>query len=268
MSKTGGFNRTLKIAIGIADVIIYHLTFVISFYIRYKGTLPTFNYSAYQSVLPYIMIVFVLINIFSGVYILYNKRFIDMFSITLISQIMMSFAIMAMTFFGRWFAFPRTIVFINLIVSTLVFMIWRLIILEFYFKKSGVSQVMIVGLKENCKEAVQNFKFSKTRQYKVVSVVFDNYFENIEKNIDDIDVFYLLDFHSIEEENEVLSYLTFNNKRVFLGTDFGNILRVNNRIMNIDDESLIAISKFEISPEDETIKRMIDIIVSSLMIIL
>src|SRR5699024_3696434 len=71
-----------------------------------------------------IMIVFVLINIFSGIYILYNKNFIDMFSITVISQIMMSFAIMAMTFFGRWFAFPRTIVFINFIVSTLVLAIW------------------------------------------------------------------------------------------------------------------------------------------------
>lgn len=246
MSKTGGFNRTLKIAIGIADILIYNLSFVIAFYIRYKGELPIFNYSAYQSALPYIMLTFVIINIFSGIYILYNKRFIDMFSITLISQIMMSFAIMAMTFFGRWFAFPRTIILINLIVSTLLLTIWRLVILEFYFKKSGVSRVMVVGSMENCKEAVQNFKTSKTKQYKVTSAVFDNYFENIKNNIDDVDVFYLLDFKSLEEENEILSYLTFNNKRVFLGTDFGNILRINNRIMNIDDESLIAISKFEI----------------------
>jgi|SRR5690625_494395 len=268
MSKTGGFNRTLKIAVGVADVLIYHLTFVIAFYIRYKGSLPIFNYSAYQSALPYIMIVFILINIFSGIYVLYNKHFIDMFSITLISQIMMSFAIMAMTFFGRWFAFPRTIIFINLIVSTLILTIWRVVILEFYFKKSGTSRVMVVGPMANCKEAVHNFKSSKTRQYKVVSAVFDNYFENIKKNINDIDVFYLLDFHSLEEENQILSYLTLNNKRVFLGTDFGNLLRLNNRIMNIDDESLIAISKFEISPEADTIKRMIDIVISLIMLII
>ena len=267
MSRTGGFNRTLKIAIGIADIIIYHLTFVISFYIRYKGRLPIFNYSAYQSALPYIMIVFVLINIFSGIYILYNKRFIDMFSITLISQIMMSFAIMAMTFFGRWFAFPRTIIFINLIISTLVLTIWRLVIIELYFKKSGVSRVMIIGPMSNCKEAVHNFKSSKTRQYKVVSVVVDNYFENIKNNIDNIDVFYLLTSGSLEEENKILSYLTHSGKRVFLGTDFGNILRINNRIMNIDDESLIAISKFEISPEIDTIKRMIDVFISLILLI-
>ena len=190
-----------------------------------------------------------------------------MFSITLISQIMMSFFIMAMTFFGRWFAFPRTIVFINLIISTLFLTIWRFIILEFYLKKSGTSRVMIVGSMDSCMEAVQNFKSSKTRQYKVVAVVTDNYYENVKNNIDNIDVFYLLDFHTIEEENKILSYLTFNNKRVFLGTDFGNILRINNRIMNIDDESLIAISKFEIAPENDAIKRMIDIVISLIMLI-
>src|SRR5699024_7434971 len=191
--------------------------------------------------------------------ILYNKNFIDMFSITLISQIMMSFAIMAMTFFGRWFAFPRTIIFINLIVSTLVLALWRFIIIEFYYKKSGVSRVMVVGPKNNCMDVVRNFKSSKTKQYKIVSITVDNYYQNIMDNLDNIDVFYFLDFHSIKEENEILSFLILNNKRVFLDTNFGNILRVNNRIMNIDDESLIAISKFEISPEIDTIKRMLDI---------
>lgn len=268
MSKTGGFNRTIKTMIGLADIIIYHLTFLISFYIRYKGEVPIFNYSAYKSVLPYIMVVFIIINIFSGVYILYNKRHIDLFSITVISQIMMSFAIMAMTFFGRWFAFPRTIVFINFVVSTLVLSLWRLIVLEIYFRNTGTSRVMVVGPISECKNAVHNFKISENRQYRVVSVVFNDYFKHIKNNINDIDVFYLLDFNSLEEEKEILSYLTINNKRVFLGTDFGNILRTNNRVMNIDDESIIAISKFEISPENGTIKRMVDIIVSVIMLIL
>ena len=268
MPKTGGFNRTLKIAIGVADIILYHLTFVLTFYLRYRGTRPIFNYSAYQSALPYIAIAFILINIFSGIYVLYNKRFIDMFSTTLISQVMMSVVIMAMTFIGRWFAFPRTIIFINLIISTIVLTIWRVIVLEFYMRDSGTSRVMVVGSKAQCREAVHNFKTSRTRQYKVTSATIDNYFENIKENINNIDVFYLLDFNSLEEEREILSYLTLNNKRIFLGTDFGNLIRINNRIMNIDDESLIAISKFEISPEDDTLKRMMDIFISLFLLII
>jgi len=48
---------------------------------------------------------------------------------------------------------------------------------------------MVVGQKNQCREAVHNFKSSGTRQYQVVSVTFDNYFENIKENIDDIYVF-------------------------------------------------------------------------------
>lgn len=268
MPKSSGFNRTLKFAVAVADIILYHLSFILTFLIRYSGERPTFNYSAYQSALPYIIIAFVLINTFSGIYTLYNKRFIDMFSTTLISQIMMSVIIMAMTFFGRWFAFPRTIIFLSLIISTLVLSIWRVIILELYFKNSGTSRVMIIGVKNQCREAVQNFKSSETRQYRVVSVAVDNYFENIKGNIDEIEVFYFLDFNSLEEQKEILSYLTYHQKRIFLPSNFENILRVNNRIMNIDDESLIAVSKFEISPENDTIKRLIDIVLSLSMIII
>lgn len=267
MQKSVGFNRTIKIAIGIADIIIYHLTFLLSFNIRYE-TRPIFNYSAYQSALPYVMIAFALINVFSGIYTLYNKRLIDMFSTTLISQIMMSVIIMAMTFLGRWFAFPRTIVVINLIVSTIVLFAWRASVLEIYTRTAGTSKVMIIGTKEQCRDAVFNFKNSGTRQYKVEYVAFSNYLENIKKNIDNIDVVYMLDFNDKEEEKEILSYLTYNDKRIFLNANFENILQTNNRIMNIADESIIAASKFQISPENDTIKRLLDILISFAIIII
>lgn len=267
MTKAGGFNRTIKFFIGFLDIIIYHLSFVLSFLIRYRGTRPSFNYSAYTSVLPYIMIAFVLVNIFSGIYILYNKRPIDLFSTTLISQVMMTIFIMAMTYFGRWFAFPRTIVIINLVISTIFLTLWRLGVYEIYLRRSGTSRVMIVGTEKKCREAVVNFKLSENRQYQVVAIATNNYQENIKKNIDEIDVFYLLNFHSLEEEFEILSYLTTKEKRIFLGADFENLLRINNRIMNISDESLIAINKFEISPEKDMMKRLLDFIISLFLII-
>lgn len=263
----GGFNRTIKISISLVDMFVYHLAFLVSFYVRY-GERPIFNYSAYRSALIYILIAFTLINVFSGIYTLYNKKTIDMFSTTLISQLMMSVIIMAMTYFGRWFAFPRTIIGISLIVSTIFLTIWRIIVLEYYMRSSGMSRVMIVGPEEMSKEAIYNIDASRTIQYKVTAVAYSDYFNHIKENINDIDVFYLLDFESRLQEEQILSYLTLHKKRIFLSNRFENILRVNNRIMNIDDESIIAISKFEISPENDTIKIMIDFLISLILIVL
>src|SRR5699024_2601333 len=224
MPNSAGFNRTLKFTVGLIDILIFHLSFLMAFYTRYNGERPIFNYSAYQSAMPYIMFAFILINTFAVIYTLYNKRFIDVLSITFISQILMSILIMAMTFFGRWFAFPRTIVLINFLISTLLLVVWRIMVLEIYIKNSGSSKVMVIGDKNQCREAVYNFKSSGTRQYEITSAAFDDYFDNIKKNIDDTNVFYLLDINSLEEERKILSYLTRHNKRIFLGTSFGNIL--------------------------------------------
>ena len=143
-----------------------------------------------------------------------------MFSTTIISQVMMSVIIMAMTFVGRWFAFPRTIILINLIASIILLFSWRVLILEVYIRISGVSKVMIIGTEEQCKEAVLNFKTSETRQYKVEAVAFDKYYENIKKNLDKIDVFYLLDTDSAEEEQTILKELTLQSKRIFFRDKF------------------------------------------------
>lgn len=268
MPKSSGFNRTIKILIAFTDIVLYHISFIISFLIRYGGERPSFNFAAYQSSFPYIMLMFLFINTFSGLYILYNKKHIDMVSTTLISQILMSVLIMAMTFIGRWFAFPRTIVLISLITSTVLLIAWRLIVLEVYIKNTGTSKVMILGNYENVKEAVNNFKTSGTRQYQVKVVAFNNYLENIKENIDMIDVFYLIDGKSIDEQREIISYLTYKDKRIFLSANFDNIIRANNRVMNIDDESFIAVSKFEISPELNNIKRVMDFIVAIFIILI
>lgn len=180
----------------------------------------------------------------------------------------MTIVIMAMIFFGRWFSFPRTILFINLAISTIILVIWRIFVLKIYLRKSGINRVMIVRPEAQSRDAINNFKRSGNLRYQVVSVIIDNYLENIKNNIDDIDVFYLLDFNSQEQENEILSYLTFEDKGIFLSPEFENILRVNNRIMNIEDESLIGIAKFEISLEKDMIKRSMDFIISLFLIIL
>lgn len=267
MPKSADFNRTLKLTISSVDIFLYHVSFILSFFIRYNGERPNFNYSAYQSSIIYIMLMFFFINIFSGIYILYNKRFIDVISTTLISQFIMSVLVMAMTFFGRWFAFPRTIVGISFIISSIVLIIWRIIVLELYIKHSGTSKVMILGDIENVKDAVKNFKTSGSRQYNVEIVAFNRFLENIKNNINRVDVFYIIDSHSIDEQREIISYLTLNKKRIFLSANFDNILRTNNRVMNIDDELLMAVSKFDISPELDNIKRMMDVIISIILIL-
>lgn len=268
MTDSSGFNRTLKVFVGAMDILFYHVSFLLSFYLRYQGNVSSFNFEPYLSAMPFIMVAFIIINILLGIYTLYNKKTIDVFSTTVIAQFLMLFIVMAMTFLGRWFAFPRTVIVLSFFVSIILLFAWRALILNIYDQSTGTSKIMLVGKKEDCIDAIRNIKAAENHQYKVVACAVDNYFENIQKHIDKAHVFYLLDSGNLEDEKEILTYLTREDKRIFLGTGFDSLVRINNRIMSIDDENIIAVSKFEISSENEAIKRLVDTIIALLLLII
>lgn len=267
MTNNDGFNRTKKVFISLAEVAIYYLSIVLSFYIRYKGEIPDFNYSAFESSLLFIMLSFVLLNFLFGIYIYYNKSILDFIYLTVIIQFIMTLAIMAVTFLGRWFSFPRSVLGISFIVSCLLLLICRAIVFKLYEKLSGTKSVMVVGSLERCNNAVMNFEEAKNRRHKIVAAVIDNFYTNIVSNIDKVDIVYLASEIDNDEKKKIFKFLIDNNKKMFLNTSFENMVMFNPNLMNIEDESIIEISPFNILPEDSVIKRLIDIVISLVLLI-
>lgn len=268
MQNKSGFDKTRKIIIGILDVIIYHFAIWMSFQLRYLGDVYQFNYRAYTEAVPYIMVAFVFLNILFGVYILYNKSVIDIAFLTIIIQLLMTVAIISVTFLARLFTFPRTVLVISFVVSTVLLFIWRFIVFKSYEKIDGTKKVMVVGNEESCKKAIYNFEQSRNSRHKITHAVMENYVENIIKHSDSVDIVYLADQFNDKDKITIFNYLIKQDKKMFLNTSFENLVLVSPNIMNIEDESIIEASDFRIDPENDLVKRIIDIIISGLMLIL
>jgi len=266
MFNSGGFERTKKIASAILDTFVYHIAIYLSFWFRYNGNIPIFNYSSYESSIIYIMIFYILINILVGMYIFYNKSFFDLAFLTILVQFLMTIAIMALTFFGRWFTFPRSVIGISFLISTLLLLFWRFILFRMYEKVDGSKRVMVVGSELACKKALFNFHNAKNNRHKITMIITDNFYENIKKYHHQVDIVYLAE--DLKAKSKIYNLMIYNDKKLFLQTSFDNLIMVNPNIMNIEDESVIEISNFRISPEDDIIKRLIDFIFSLILIIL
>lgn len=262
------FTKTKKVAIVLIDVVLFHLSLLLSFYVRYKGNIPMYNYEAYENSNIYIFVLFILLNLLFGVYILYNKSITDFFYLTVIIQIIMTISIMALTFFGRWFTFPRSVLFISLAFSTVILFAWRVIVYKIYEKFSGSKQVMVVGNERDIKNAIFNIGHAKSKRHIVKYVAVSNYYSNVEKNLDKVDIVYIASPIDEEEKSKICNLLVSKKKKLFLTTSFENLLLVSPNIMNIEDESIIEVSNFEISSEDDLIKRIIDIIFSVFLTVL
>ena len=107
MKQQDEWTKARKIIIMMIDLILYIGSFLLSFRLRYGAEIPIKNLEAFQGSIIYVIIGFVLVNILLGTYILYNKSLGDFLFITIIGQFIMALYIMALTFAGRWLAFPR-----------------------------------------------------------------------------------------------------------------------------------------------------------------
>lgn len=267
MNQGEKFSKTRKIVIGVIDIILFHFSILLSFYIQFGDSVPMRNFEAYRNTIIYIMTAFVLLNILFGVYILYNKSNADFLYITIIIQIIMTIAIMAVTFFGRWFAFPRSVLLINLIVSIIILFIWRILVYKIYEKISGSKKVMVVGTKEQVASAIFNFENAKSKRHKVTIAVLSDFYKNIANNFNKVDIVYVASKIDNDEKIRIYDLLIKEGKKLFINTNFENLILVNPNIMNIEDESIIEISDFKISSEDGLIKRIVDILFSIILLI-
>lgn len=262
MNQTGEWNKARKIIIGIVDVLLFIGSLLLSFYLKFGRNIPIVNFEAFQGSIIYVSLAFLVVNILVGTYIFYNKSISDFLFITVIGQFVLSLVIMALTFAGRWLTFPRSVILINFFVGTIILFLWRVVVFKIYQRMSGSKRVLILGMEKDVFAAVDNFTNTKSIRHVVTHVVLSDYYENVSRHLDDIDIVYLASQIEESEKLKIYDLLTSKEKKMFLNTSFENLIMVNPNMMNIEDESIIEVSAFRIPQEDGLMKRIIDIIVA------
>lgn len=268
MKEIKEYKQTQKVIIFFLDIIIYHFAFILSFLMRYDFSLYVFNYRVYQNVSPYIMLIFGALNILTGMYVLYNKRKIDLIYSTVINQVLMMVVVTSMIFFTHSLAFPRSVIILSALISIVLLSMSRVILHNLNRKINGREKVMVVGNPRDCKRVVRNFEEARNDIYKVTDLVYSDYYHHVEENMNKVDLVYLTEGLPLEDRNKILSLLTKAKKHIFLSSKFENLAILNADIMNIEDETFLKLKEFMISPELNFIKYIIDFIISILLIII
>lgn len=268
MKKRKEWNNLLRIIAVIIGSIVSLLTILVSFYLKFLGDVPQRNFSAFEASFIWIMIGFIVINFLFGTYVFYNKTYLDLFYFTMLSQIVLSFFMMALTYAGAWLTFPRSVILVNFFVGTFLLYLYNCFVYWLYHKLSGKKSVLIVGENEQALDAAINFDRMSNRRHEVTHVVLTDYYYHVRKLADEVDIVYLTGMIEESERLKIYSFLMRNNKKLFLSTTFSNLMMVNPNIMSFEDESILEVSSFAIPLEQAFLKRTIDIVVSLSMLII
>ena len=268
MNQRKEWNNLLRMIVAIIGSFVCLLSILISFYLKFLGQIPARNFIAFEASFLWIVLGFILINFLFGTYIFYNKTLLDLFYFTMLTQLVLSFFMMALTYAGSWLTFPRSVILVNFFVGTLLLYVYNAIAYILYHKLSGRKRVLVIGENECVLQAVINFDRMSNRRHEVTHVALSNYFQRVVDLSDQVDIVYLTGYIEETERLKIFDYLMRNNKKLFLSSNFANLMMVNPNIMSFEDESLIEVSTFTIPFEQALIKRTIDILVSLTMLIL
>lgn len=229
--------------------------------------IPERNYVSYEESAVYLSIFFVVLNLLLGTYIFYNRIVGDIIFVTIIGQILMTLAIMMVSFAGRWFAFPRSVLVYSFIAGTILLSIWRIIVYYTYLRFSDEKRIAVVGEKEKVTAALGNFSSHKNQKHKVAYGITGHYYRNVVSVLSEIDIVYLAGTIPEEEKLQIYDLVIREGKKLFLTTSFENLVMLKPNMMNFEDESIIEVSDFRIQPEEGILKRLFDILVSGVLLV-
>lgn len=254
----------------LGDILIVCISTYLGLFVTNSiGNVGISNLAAINKSLPYICVcAFVLLYIY-GLYNTLNKTVSEiLLSIFIISFFVMVFT-MALTFFLRGFAFPRTTIAFAALFDFILLAIWRLAMLKLVQRVHGKHSVIIIGRGEQVINSTKKILLTSSKLY-MVKYIYDlaKGFEPLKDLINKVDHVFICSDISDEERAIIFSQCMAKKINVFIIPDLFDISIKNSKLVQFDDMPIFSINSVGITQEQKVVKRVFDFVFSIIAIIL
>lgn len=259
MEKIFG-QKGFKILTPLVDIIIIYLSGILSFYI-FKDSLDNFtnNYNAFKEILPYIFVSYlVLAHIFE----LDRPKDFSFFGVgyTVALCIIVLFLItMAISFFMREFAYPRSILLTSSITQVVVITLWHVFTNRMYRKVNKGKTLVVIGYERS--KTLSSKLLSSSNMWSKVKHICKPTNENVYKYIDECDITVLTEDVDEDRKQEIVSYCVKRNSIVLYEPKNPEILLFNANFVQIDDIPVLDVRYLGLQQGSEMVKRIMDVVI-------
>lgn len=265
MEKLFG-HRGFRLFIPLIDLLIIYGINILCFYI-FKDYLDNFtaNWNSFNALKWYIFISYLII---SHIFELDRPKDFSFFGVsyTVTLVIFLLFCTtMALSFMAREFAFPRSILIVGSLMQIVILSIWHVFTNRMFRRVNKLKSVLIVG-----------YAKSKSLAYKLleggsmwsgVKCICKPTNPMLYNYISECDVTFLTEDIDEETKQDIVEFCVRENRRVLYEPKNPEILLFNAHLVQVDDTPVLDVKYLGISAESESLKRILDVLVSILGII-
>lgn len=258
--------KGFKLLIPLIDLGIIYVSYMISFYI-FKDSLDNFtlNYNAFWASLPFIIFSYIIL---SHTFELDKPKDFTFFGVGYTVTLALGsllFITMAVSFFIREFAFPRSILLSSTLIQILLITVWHLFASRMYFRVNKGKSVLVIGY-EKAQALAYKLLESKGMWSHIKHVCAPDY-KNVYECINECDVTFLTEDVDEKVKQDIILYCIEKSRTVLYQPKSSEILQFNANFLQIDDSPVLDVGDLGLSQGSETMKRIMDVIVGTVALV-
>ena len=267
------------------DGVLVNAGIILAFLIRFRGTLPRYNFAAYQGLCVFITVIMLGAFYISGLYD--RRRSYTMVNIldNTINGISLGTLLIFVAAYAarlRIGAFPTTVLMISWLVNLILISGWRIVLVR--FRKVAPRRVLVVGSGEGANSIVEDIGNRPELGYKLIGIVSQEEMKNPAlgvkhfKSIRNIrrmvtankidEMIISLPPESRREMVDVISQCQGMGVRFKIVPELYEMFLSETDGEDVNGLPLVEVMGAPIYGANEVIKRLIDILVSSLALLL
>ncbi len=257
----------LKLFEGIFFIAIIGLSYYVPLLIDLSEKFEPHNFEALYSSFPWIALGSLFILSFNGGFNAIKKTTSEHIIIMFISSVMISITAMAIAFFTRGFGFPRSLVATAFIIQFTMMSIFKCLFISILRYAKGIRRVMVIA----------DFKDKESLTRKILSsigsndriILFVKPDENAYlKHIHKIDKIFISDSIDGVLKDQIITHCITLDKSLYIVPKTFEIAILKSDIIQFSDLPTFKVDTLHLSQEKMIVKRVFDILISSVGLLL
>lgn len=248
------------------DSVIVIFSVYFTFLLLFDFKPPKGNIGPFINIIPFIVVTYLIFMYVFGLHDLLKRSMAETIYSIFLTVLALLVVTSFITFFARGFAYPRSVLLVSPIVQFVLLSIWRTIVWKITRKFHGTKNSLIVGDKSI--EYLTTKILTKQKDLYNVKYICNSKSKHIKEYLDKVDVVFLCDDIDLGLKKEIVDICLSTRKSIYIIPDIYEIALLNSKLSRADDIPIFKVQKLGLTLEQKFAKRLLDIIVSLIGIII
>jgi len=244
----------------LVDVALVKLGFALAFLFRFGWQIPEENLRAFLEILPFISLLTLAIFAGIGLYAVKRSAYSHVARLISVGVALTFIATMAMAFWQREFAFPRSVFVVAPLFQLAALNLWRSLTLRLERKWHGKKRLLIVGTDQDVKRLLPKVLSLPTGWVDVACVYPPESMDEIHSTLSSVDAVLLTEEVPPASRREILIRCFELGREVFVIPDLYEVLLKKSLSNKICDTPIIEVPEILVPPLSLFIKHSFDFI--------